>query len=152
MTNNTSLVLSDAVINLFHWILTSTKYTIDSVPKNKFEDVLLLSKMTGRPTKPTQIFKINYSGESNIWSLREKKNLSVFLPDSGLELKFLQLKKTLEFDTKYSFHGTKFYNVYPILNYGLQQHLNKTGLFGEGLYFSQELGTKLSTDSILQYC
>jgi poly [ADP-ribose] polymerase 16 len=30
--------------------------------------------------------------------------------------------------------------MFSILNYGLNQHLNKTGLFGEGLYFARELG------------
>lgn len=46
-------------------------------------------------------------------------------------------------DTKFAYHGTRFYNIYSILNYGLQQHLNKTGLFGEGLYFAQELDVSL---------
>lgn len=141
MTGNTSLILSDDVINLLHWILTSTKYAIDLVPRSKFDDVLSLSKMSGKATKPTQIFKIIYNGKSDdtLSSLNEIRNFSL---DSGLELKFQQLKKTMEIETKFSFHGTKFYHVYPILNYGLQQHLNKTGLFGEGLYFSQELGEK----------
>lgn len=47
-------------------------------------------------------------------------------------------------DTKFAYHGTRFYNIYPILNYGLQQHKCQTGLFGEGLYFAQELGEKNS--------
>lgn len=61
--------------------------------------------------------------------------------DSGAENRFQQL--TLGNDTKYAFHGTRLYNMYSILSYGLNQHLNKTGLFGEGLYFSQEIGKKV---------
>lgn len=64
------------------------------------------------------------------------------LTDSGAEAKFQKLKLSSGYETKYAYHGTRFYNVYSILNYGLQQHLNKTGLFGEGLYFAQELGKK----------
>lgn len=45
-----------------------------------------------------------------------------------------------EDETKFAYHGTRFYNVFSILNLGLQQHLNKQALFGEGLYFAQELG------------
>lgn len=53
------------------------------------------------------------------------------------------MKESMKMDTKFAYHGTRFYNIYPILNYGLQQHLNKTGLFGEGLYFAQELDVSL---------
>jgi poly [ADP-ribose] polymerase 16 len=62
------------------------------------------------------------------------------IQDSGAEGRFQQLKTSLNFETKFAYHGTRFYNIYSILNYGLQQHLNKTGLFGEGLYFADELG------------
>lgn len=46
-------------------------------------------------------------------------------------------------NTKFAFHGTRFSNLYSILNFGLQQHLNKNGLFGEGLYLAQELDISL---------
>lgn len=59
------------------------------------------------------------------------------------ETKFQKLKSDLMMDTKFAYHGTKFCNIYPILNYGLQQHLNKVGLYGEGLYFAQELEVSL---------
>lgn len=45
--------------------------------------------------------------------------------------------------TKYAYHGTKFSRLYSILNYGLQQHLNKNSLFGEGIYCATELDISL---------
>lgn len=71
--------------------------------------------------------------------------------DSGAEAKFQKLASAGENEAKYAYHGTRFYNVFSILNLGLQQHLNKQALFGEGLYFAQELGMidiKLLLESI----
>ena len=51
-------------------------------------------------------------------------------------------KKTL-----WAFHGSRLDNFYSILNYGLQQHLNKTGLFGEGIYLCEDLGVCLTYSS-----
>ena len=63
MTDNASF-LSNAVIDLLHWILTIPKYTVQTVPRNEFNHVLKLSKTTGgSPSKPTHIFKINYIGK-----------------------------------------------------------------------------------------
>lgn len=64
MSDNAS-VMPDSVVHLIHWILTSPKYNIQSVPRSKFDDILNLSKKTGnsQSTKPTHIFKINYEGE-----------------------------------------------------------------------------------------
>lgn len=60
--------------------------------------------------------------------------------DSGAESRFRKMALQQEDETKFAYHGTRFYNVFSILNLGLQQHLNKQALFGEGLYFAQELG------------
>jgi poly [ADP-ribose] polymerase 16 len=121
LTDNERMILNDNVIKLIHWILTSPKYEIESVSKAKFKDILSLSKGTGaaKIQMPSHIFKINYN------------------ENSGAEKKFQMLKFGM--NTKHSFHGTKFYNMHTILSYGLQQHHNKTNLFGEGLYFAYEL-------------
>ena len=49
--------------------------------------------------------------------------------------------------TYWAFHGSRLDNFYSILNYGLQQHLNKTGLFGEGIYLCEDLGVCLTYSS-----
>lgn len=62
MSDNASF-LPKSVIELLHWILTSPKYTIHTVPRSNFDQVLTLSKVAGSsPSKPTHIFKINYIG------------------------------------------------------------------------------------------
>lgn len=42
-----------------------------------------------------------------------------------------------------AFHGSRFENFHSILNLGLHQHLNKTSLFGEGIYLSTEQSLSL---------
>ena len=46
--------------------------------------------------------------------------------------------------THWAFHGSRLDNFHSILHYGLQQHLNKTGLFGEGIYLCEDLGVCLT--------
>jgi len=45
--------------------------------------------------------------------------------------------------TFFAFHGSRFENFHAILNLGLHQHLNKTSLFGEGIYLSTEQSMSL---------
>ena len=108
-------------MDLLYYMLMFPKFQIESTPKAKYSEVLALSPNTTKIPIPTKIFKIKYSD------------------DSGAEKKFQQLVQEHGTDTSHAYHGTKFLNFYSILNFGLQQHLNKTGLFGEGLYFSNEL-------------
>ena len=57
------------------------------------------------------------------------------------------LEAAREKKTYWAFHGSRLDNFYSILNYGLQQHLNKTGLFGEGIYLCEDLGVCLTYSS-----
>lgn len=117
-------LLTDSVIDLLHWILIEyLKYDVETIPKSSHSDILALSKSSGKLQMPSHVFKINYRASS------------------AAEKRFNQLRVGNK--TKFAFHGTKFYCAYSILNYGLQQHLNKTGLFGEGLYFAFELQVSL---------
>lgn len=45
--------------------------------------------------------------------------------------------------TFFAFHGSRLENFHAILNLGLHQHLNKTSLFGEGIYLSTEQSLSL---------
>ena len=57
------------------------------------------------------------------------------------------LEAAREQRTHWAFHGSRLDNFYSILHYGLQQHLNKTGLFGEGIYLCEDLGVCLTYSS-----
>lgn len=123
--------LNKATIDIIHWILTAAKFDIESIPKSKHEEVLSLAKNSSKHQVPNQIFKVTYN------------------ENSGAEKKFQLLSQG---KSKYAFHGTKFFNVYTILSYGLQQHHNKTGLYGEGLYFAHELQiSALFSPSVLSW-
>jgi poly[ADP-ribose] polymerase 16 len=123
--DNTKL-LTNTVIDLLHWILVeyaSSKFDVEFMPKTRHEMILSLSKSTGKFQPPNHIFRIHYRG------------------NSAAEKKFNQLKAGRS--TKYAYHGTKFYCGYTIVSYGLQQHLNKTSLFGEGIYCANEMQVSL---------
>ncbi|CRL08280.1 CLUMA_CG020999, isoform A [Clunio marinus] len=120
MGGNASLLPYPSIDLLYH-ILSWPKYNLESIKKPEFDKILCLSQINTnirqKIPKPNHIFKVKYS-------------------ESGAELKFISKKVGME--TSYAFHGTRFFNIYSILNHGLQQHLNKIGLFGEGLYLAKE--------------
>lgn len=123
---------SSTALDIIHWILTKSKFEVKTVPKSRHDEVLSLAKNTVQKQLPNQIFKVSYNNSS------------------GAERKYQLLSQGMP--KKFAYHGTKFYNVYTILNYGLQQHLNKTGLFGEGLYFAFELQiSALFSPSVLSW-
>lgn len=67
MADNTSII-SNSVVELLHFILTTPKYSIETVRKSEFDDILILSltKKTNfdpKKSRPTHIFKVIYSGE-----------------------------------------------------------------------------------------
>jgi hypothetical protein len=64
MSGNTS-ILSESVIDLLHYVLTSPKFHIESVPRSRYDDVLKLTKNTTVKvtSKPSHVFKVNYRGE-----------------------------------------------------------------------------------------
>ena len=128
----TTTQLRDSALDIIHWILTRSKFEVKTVPKGRHDEVLSLAKCSVQKQPPNQIFKITYNNSS------------------GAERKYQLLSQGRP--KKFAYHGTKFYNVYTILNYGLQQHLNKTGLFGEGLYFAFELQiSALFSPSVLSW-
>jgi poly[ADP-ribose] polymerase 16 len=120
------------VIDIIHWILTAAKFDVETIHKTKHDEVLSLAKNSSKHQVPNHIFKITYN------------------ENSGAEKKFQLLSRDMM--RKFVYHGTKFYHAYTILSYGLQQHLNKTGLFGEGLYFAFELQiSALFSPSVLSW-
>ena len=128
----TDTQLKNSILNIIHWILTAAKFDVENVPKSKHDEVLSLAKNSSKHQLPNQIFRITYN------------------ENSGAEKKFKLLSQNV--NRKFAYHGTKFFNVYTILSYGLQQHLNKTGLFGEGLYFAFELQiSALFSPSVLSW-
>lgn len=116
--------MDEDMITLVHWILTLKEFKLKSIPKNEFPVIFAKSKNTSSNfAKPQYIFEVT-------------------VPEtSGAEKRFQDI--ATDYKTSYAYHGTKFYNLFSILNYGLQQHLNKVSVFGEGIYLADELQISL---------
>jgi len=114
----------ESVLRLLHWILvTVSEPCLKSVDRANFGNILNLTKSTHPGPRPTHIFEVVASN------------------DSPTERKFKGYASNSP--TAYAFHGSKLYSFHSILNYGLQQHLCKTALFGEGIYLSSEMHVSL---------
>lgn len=112
--------LNSKHLDLLHWILCQKSNPgLRTVPKKDFDSILAKAPCIAAVQRPQQIFEV------------------VYREDSNLERRFRE--KRDQFARQYAYHGSKLFNFYSILNYGLQQHLNRTALFGEGIYLSAEL-------------
>ncbi|XP_077173913.1 protein mono-ADP-ribosyltransferase PARP16 [Paroedura picta] len=107
---------------LLGWILTSKALTIHSTDKKEYKKI---QELTGFPSTaapvPDFLFEITYSGQ--------------------MDAKFEETRGGR--DLIYAFHGSRLENFHSIVHNGLQCHLNKTSLFGEGTYLTSDLGLAL---------
>ena len=115
--------LDDDMISLVHWILTSKDFKLKSIPKTEFNEVIAKTKNTVISAKPQYIFQVTFPEQNQ----KQKRFEDI----------------ASEFKTSYAFHGTKFFNLLSILNFGLHQHQNKVSVFGEGIYLADELQISL---------
>lgn len=135
LASNTNITAS--TINLIHWILFENPLDLklQLVSKSEYDGILALpslherTKMTGQSPKeapkPTHIFKVKNS-KSVRWS------------------------QNSESKTMFAFHGSKVENFHSILSHGLQQHLTKNALFGQGIYLSTDLSMCMNYSQIGQ--
>ena len=118
------LELDLELLKLIVWVLEggNSKLKLKTLSDEASRNIASLRKFEDHP-RPHYIFEVNTNASSR-W--KEK----------------VEGRKTF-----WAFHGSRLDNFYSILNYGLQQHLNKTGLFGEGIYLCEDLGVCLSYSS-----
>uniref|UniRef100_A0A182JT17 Poly [ADP-ribose] polymerase n=1 Tax=Anopheles christyi TaxID=43041 RepID=A0A182JT17_9DIPT len=112
--------LDEQAVVLLHWILCrQARPALRTVPKAHHDEVLGKCPCYAKYALPSHIFEVLY---------RE---------NNSSERAFQE--HATEFRTRHAFHGSRLFNFHSILHYGLQQHLNKVSLFGEGIYLSAEL-------------
>ncbi|XP_053675316.1 protein mono-ADP-ribosyltransferase PARP16-like [Anopheles nili] len=112
--------LNERAVDLLLWIFCRpTHPLVRNVPKSQHDAVLAKCPCFSKYQQPNHIFEV------------------VHRVDQSGERAFLQ--HSADFRTRYAFHGSRLFNFHSILHYGLQQHLNKVSLFGEGIYLSAEL-------------
>ncbi|XP_041772703.1 protein mono-ADP-ribosyltransferase PARP16-like [Anopheles merus] len=112
--------LDEQTVGLLHWILCrQARPALRTVPKAQHDEVLAKCPCYAKYAQPSHIFEVVY---------RETNSSERAFQDHATE-----------FRTRHAFHGSRLFNFHSILHYGLQQHLNKVSLFGEGIYLSAEL-------------
>ncbi|XP_053665853.1 protein mono-ADP-ribosyltransferase PARP16-like [Anopheles marshallii] len=112
--------LGEQTVGLLHWILCrQARPALRTVPKPEHDEVLSKCPCYAKYAMPSLIFEVSYR-------------------DNHSSERAFQEHAT-EFRTRHAFHGSRLFNFHSILHYGLQQHLNKVSLFGEGIYLSAEL-------------
>uniref|UniRef100_A0A1B6C5N1 Poly [ADP-ribose] polymerase n=1 Tax=Clastoptera arizonana TaxID=38151 RepID=A0A1B6C5N1_9HEMI len=112
--------LEKSTIDLLYWVLIQQKEpTLKSIPNSEIDNVLKLVPSELFAKRPDYIFKVEYCRESM------------------MERTWTSSKEN--YDTLFAYHGSRLENFHSILNFGLQQHLNKNTLFGQGIYLSSEL-------------
>ncbi|XP_063700419.1 protein mono-ADP-ribosyltransferase PARP16-like [Culicoides brevitarsis] len=112
-------------IDLLYWLFIEMKEFVlkhDYCPRRLTK---LLKSTEWERNKPQYIFKVEYDKYSR-----------------G-EHTFFNNYINREISRCFALHGTKLHNLHNILHHGLQQHLSKNALFGEGLYLSPELSVSL---------
>ncbi|XP_033023297.1 protein mono-ADP-ribosyltransferase PARP16 [Lacerta agilis] len=107
---------------LLGWVLSSKALCIHSTSKKEYKKI---QELTGVPCVPVPapdfLFEITYSSQMNA--------------------KFEETKAGR--DLIYAFHGSRLENFHSIVHNGLQCHLNRTSLFGEGTYLTSDLSLAL---------
>ncbi|KAL0901556.1 hypothetical protein ABMA27_006781 [Loxostege sticticalis] len=116
--------ISDIIDLLFYVLVRLKEPTLKTIPLEAHESVLSNAHPNPMNTpRPQYVFQVISS------------------PKSTAEAKWKDLARNHH--TFYAYHGSRLENFYTIMNFGLQQHLNKNTLLGNGVYLSTDLNISL---------
>ncbi|XP_059479000.1 protein mono-ADP-ribosyltransferase PARP16 isoform X1 [Neocloeon triangulifer] len=107
-------------VKILLWVLQNQEPKLTTVPKQNHKEVLCQAPSKMAVQEPNLIFKVMSRSNEERWNQWQNK-----------------------LGTLSAYHGSRLENFHSILKYGLQQHLNKTALFGAGIYLSSELGVSM---------
>ncbi|CAH0724849.1 unnamed protein product, partial [Brenthis ino] len=124
LDNLDNLVNIGDIIDLLFYVLVRLKEpNLKTVPQEAHEAILINAHSLLPAPKPQYVFQVISSNKSNA------------------ELKWRELSK--DHKVFYAYHGNRLENFYAMINFGVQQHLNKTTLTGNGVCLSPELSISL---------
>ncbi|CAH0405399.1 unnamed protein product [Chilo suppressalis] len=125
LDNLDNLSIISGIIDLLFYVLVRLKEpTLKTIPQEVHESILSYANASAQNTpKPQYVFQVCYSNKS------------------AAEAKWKELARN--HNTFYAFHGNRLENFYTIMNFGLQQQMNKNTLMGNGVYLSTDLNTSL---------
>ncbi|CAL1527714.1 unnamed protein product [Lymnaea stagnalis] len=114
--------LSKDCLELLSWVLLTKKFSLKLCEKDScFKTIKELTGQVMNTPEPAYIFEV--------------------VPSAERERKFKELTGSKK--TFYAYHGSRLDNFFSILHNGLNTHLNKVSVFGEGTYLSSELSVSL---------
>jgi len=115
------LLLTSEALSLLCWIVSDKSFSVKYAKDCQLKE---LESMTGRASftvQPDYIFELDYQ------NTRSKK--------------FAEYAE--KYDVKLGYHGSRMDNFHSILHNGLQVHMTKNALFGEGIYLSEDFSVTL---------
>ncbi|XP_076068427.1 protein mono-ADP-ribosyltransferase PARP16-like [Oratosquilla oratoria] len=107
--------------DLLVWTMTSANFDLKFLPIEKFQVLSSLAGMVVPVPTPSHVVELCWHPTP--------------------ENRFRQVRGLRP--TMFAFHGSRLDNFHSILHHGLQQHMNKTSLFGKGIYLSSEMSVSL---------
>uniref|UniRef100_A0A1A8EVY4 Poly [ADP-ribose] polymerase n=1 Tax=Nothobranchius korthausae TaxID=1143690 RepID=A0A1A8EVY4_9TELE len=112
----------DHHLALVHWILSSKSLAVNTLERDEYAKLcnLMENDCTSAPA-PNFLFELEYSDHLNTRFEKTREGREVF----------------------YAFHGSRLENFHSIIHNGLQCHLNKNSVFGEGTYLTSDLSMAL---------
>jgi len=114
-------ILSDDCWKLLHWIVKNKFYSVKTCGEDVLKDLQEKTGEASYTVVPDHVFEVGYNTKSS------------------LEFD----ASALEYGVKLGYHGSRMDNFYSIASNGLQVHLMKNGLFGEGVYCSEDLAVTM---------
>lgn len=119
--SNELTTLDGKLLDLILWTINTKQFTLKTCSSNKFDEIKTLTGHTTPIASPHFVFQVVHSPSA--------------------DEKFDAIRKNR--DVMWAYHGSRLENFHSIIHYGLQGHLNKNSVFGEGTYLSSELSVSL---------
>lgn len=116
-----NLTVNSRLLELVLWTISGKQFSLEMCDSRKFSEIRSLTGDTAQVVPPNYIFEVSYcqAAEEKFNILRGNRPII------------------------YAYHGSRLENFHSILHYGLQGHLNKNAVFGEGTYLSSELSVSI---------
>lgn len=116
-----NVVLSEEIWQLLHWILKNRIFSTKTCDRKVLTDLQEKTGQSSFSLQPDYIFEVCYTTNASQTFEQQSRHYGV----------------------KYGYHGSRMDNFYSITSNGLQVHMMKNGLFGDGVYLCEDLAVTM---------
>ncbi|XP_057304627.1 protein mono-ADP-ribosyltransferase PARP16-like isoform X5 [Hydractinia symbiolongicarpus] len=116
-----NIVLSEEIWQLLHWILKNRLFSAKTCDREVLKDLQEKTGQSSFSLQPDYIFEVCYTTNASQTFEQQSRHYGV----------------------KYGYHGSRMDNFYSITSNGLQVHMMKNGLFGDGVYLCEDLAVTM---------